>query len=61
MPVYQIKSIRSGVVLGRYEAADEQGARDAMARSAGFDNEAHAAEAGGDDGSHLRVSEVERR
>ena len=27
MPVYQIKSIKSGVVLGLYEAADEQGAR----------------------------------
>jgi hypothetical protein len=31
-----------------------------MARGAGFDDEAQAAEAGGDDGSNLRVSEVER-
>ena len=59
MTFYQIKSIKSGVVLGRYEAADEQGARDAMARGAGFHDEAHAAETSGDDGSHVRVSEVE--
>jgi hypothetical protein len=58
MPVYQIKSIKSGVVLGLYEAPDEQGARDAMARSAGFDDAAQAAEASGDDASQLHVSEV---
>ena len=60
MPVYQITSIRSGVVLGHYEADDEQGARDAMARDAGFDDEAQAAEVSGADGSNIRVSEVER-
>jgi hypothetical protein len=59
MPVYRITSIKFGVVLGQYEADDEQGARDAMARGAGFNDEAQAAEAGGDDGSHLRVAEVE--
>jgi hypothetical protein len=58
MRVYQIKSIKSGVVLGLYEAADEQGARDAMARSAGFDDAAQAAEVSGDDASQLHVSEV---
>jgi hypothetical protein len=60
MPFYQIQCIKSGVVLGRYEAADEQGARDTMARGAGYNDEAHAAEASGEDGSHVRVSEVER-
>ena len=54
-----IISIKSGVVLGQYEADNEQGARDAMARGAGFNDEAQAAEPGSDDGSHLRVSEVE--
>lgn len=58
MPVYQIKSIKSGVVLGLYEAADEQGARDAMARSAGFDDAAQAAEVSGDAASQLHVSKV---
>jgi hypothetical protein len=59
MPVYQITSIKSGVVLGQYEADDEQGARDAMARGAGFNDEAHATEASGDDASQFHVSEVE--
>jgi hypothetical protein len=45
MPVYQITSIKSGVVLDPYEGDDEQGARNAMPHGAGFDDEAQAAEA----------------
>ena len=60
MPIYQITSIKSGVVLGRYEADDEQGARNAMARGAGFCDEAESTKASGDDASQFKVSEVER-
>ena len=59
MPIYQITSIKSGVVLGLYEADDEQGARNVMARGAGFNDEAQASRASGADASQFRVSEVE--
>ena len=57
MPVYQITSVRTGVVLGLYEADDAQGARNAMARGAGFNDEAQAIGVSGADASDFRVTE----
>jgi hypothetical protein len=57
MPIFQITSIKSGVVLGLYEADDPQGARNAMARSAGFDDEAQSTEVSGADASDFQVTE----
>jgi len=61
MPLFQITSVRSGVVLGHYEAADEQGALDAMARGAGYCDEKQARRVGGEIAPHVRVCELERR
>ena len=58
MPIFQITSIKSGVVLGLYEADDAQGARDAMARGAGFHDEAQSSEASGADASDFQVTET---
>ena len=57
MPVFQITSIKSGVVLGLYEAEDAQGARNAMARGAGFNDEAQSTEVSGAAASDFRVTE----
>jgi hypothetical protein len=59
MPVFQITSIKSGVVLGLYEAEDAQGARNAMARSAGFSDEAQSTEVSGADASDFQVTEAD--
>ena len=61
MPVFQITSIKSGVVLGLYEADDAQGARNAMARGAGFDDEAQSSEVSGADASDFQVTESRSR
>jgi hypothetical protein len=44
-------------VLGLYEADDPQGARNAMARSAGFNDEAQSIGVSGADASDFRVTE----
>lgn len=36
MTTYMIENTLSGVIIGEYEAADEDGALDAMARDAGY-------------------------
>jgi hypothetical protein len=56
MPVFEITSIKSGVVLGLYEADDAQGARNAMARGAGFSDEAHSTAVSGADASDFQVT-----
>jgi hypothetical protein len=61
MPVFQITSIKSGVVLGLYEADDAQGARNAMARGAGFSDEAQSTEVSGADASDFQVTESPSR
>ena len=61
MPVFQITSIRTGVVLGLYEADDAQGARNAMARAAGFDDEAQSIGVSGADASDFHVTESRSR
>lgn len=48
----------AGVDLGTYEGATADDARDAMARDAGYRDDADACRQSGDDGSHLRVVEV---
>ena len=57
MPVFQITSVRTGVVLGLYEADDAQGARDAMARGAGFNDEAQSILVSGATASDFHVTE----
>ena len=44
MTTYTITNTRSGETLGSYDAADEQGALDAMAREAGYADHAAACE-----------------
>ena len=61
MPIFQITSIKSGVVLGLYEADDAQGARNAMARGAGFHDEAQSSEVSGADASDFQVTETRSR
>ena len=61
MPIFQITSIKSGVVLGLYEADDAQGARNAMARGAGFSDEAQSAAVSGADASDFQVTESRSR
>ena len=61
MPVFRITSIKSGVVLGLYEADDAQGARNAMAHSAGFDDEAQSTGVSGADASDFQVTESRSR
>ncbi len=45
MTTYTITNILSGIVLGDYDAHDEQGALDAMARDAGYVDYTDACEA----------------
>lgn len=61
MATYKITSKTSGAELGTYEAADEQGALDALARDAGYQDHADACEQSGDDGTHLIVAPVDSR
>ena len=61
MPIFQITSVKSGVVLGLYEADDAQGARNAMARGAGFNDEAQSTEVSGADPSDFQVTESPSR
>ena len=61
MPVFQITSIKSGVILGLYEAEDAQGARNAMARGAGFSDEAQSTEVSGADAADFQVTESRSR
>ena len=61
MPIFQITSVKSGVVLGLYEADDAQGARNAMARGAGFNDEAQSTEVSGADASDFQVTESPSR
>jgi hypothetical protein len=58
MTMFRITSRVSGQRLGEYEAADEQGALDVMARDAGYMDHADACAQSGDDGAHLLVEEV---
>jgi hypothetical protein len=59
MTTYQIENTVSGLILGTYEAADEQGALDALARDAGYADHAAALAVTGEDGSDLEVRAVE--
>lgn len=45
------------MVLGLYEADDEQGARNAMARGAGFNDETQSTEVSGAGASDFQVTE----
>lgn len=53
MAKYKIMSSKSGANLGTYEAATPAEAMDAMARDAGYENLAHAAEVTGNPDAHL--------
>lgn len=59
MPRFDISNITSGQYLGEFEAADEAGARDALARDAGYTDYAHACETVGF--ADLVVTKVEGR
>jgi hypothetical protein len=58
MTTYSITSSTSGADLGTWEGASPAEALDAMARAAGYRDQADAAEQTGDDGAHLMVVEV---
>lgn len=58
MTIWTITS-GAGVVLGDYPGETAADALDALARDAGYRDAADAAEASGDDGSHLIVRRVD--
>lgn len=58
MPIYRITNKTSGAELGTYHAASPEAALDAMAREAGYSDQAEALEVVGSDGSDLRVTEL---
>lgn len=57
MAKWQITS-GAGADLGIYEGETKEDALDAMARDAGYANNAEATKVSGDDGAHLIVREV---